>query len=69
MPIRQFHEIFLPLLRGVADGNGWTLAALRGPIADDFGLTAAPHGPKGRADEAYLRKDRKSTRLNSSHRT
>jgi restriction system protein len=41
MPIPQFHEIFLPLLRRVADGKDWTLAALRGPIADDFGLTAA----------------------------
>jgi restriction system protein len=41
MPIPQFHEIILPLLRRVADGREWTLAALRGPIADDFGLTAA----------------------------
>jgi hypothetical protein len=29
MPIPQFHEICLPLLRRVADGNDWTLAALR----------------------------------------
>jgi restriction system protein len=41
MPIPQFHEICLPLLRRVADGNDWTLAALRGPVADDFGLTEA----------------------------
>jgi len=41
MPIPQFHEIFLPLLRRSADGREWTLAALRGPIADDFGLTDA----------------------------
>jgi len=41
MPIPQFHEIFLPLLRHSADGKEWTLAALRGPIADDFGLSDA----------------------------
>ncbi|NBO94001.1 MAG: restriction endonuclease, partial [Planctomycetia bacterium] len=41
MPLPQFHEIFLPLLRRAADGREWTLAALRGPIADDFGLTDA----------------------------
>jgi restriction system protein len=41
MPIPQFHEIFLPLLRRTADGREWTLAALRGPVADDFGLTEA----------------------------
>jgi hypothetical protein len=29
MPIPQFHEICLPLLRHVAAGNDWTLAALR----------------------------------------
>jgi len=33
--------MFLPLLRRSADGREWTLAALRGPIADDFGLTDA----------------------------
>jgi hypothetical protein len=31
MPIPQFHEIFLPLLRRSADGREWHLAALRGP--------------------------------------
>ena len=41
MPIPPFHEILLPLLRRSADGKDWTLAALRGPIADDFGLTDA----------------------------
>jgi len=41
MPIPPFHEFFLPLLRRSADGRDWTLAALRGPIADDFGLTDA----------------------------
>ena len=41
MPIPPFHEIFVPLLRRSADGKDWTLAALRGPIADDFGLTDA----------------------------
>ena len=41
MPIPQFHEIFLPLLRRSADGREWTLAALREQIADDFGLTDA----------------------------
>ena len=41
MPIPPFQEFFLPLLRRSADGKEWTLAALRGPIADDFGLTAA----------------------------
>jgi restriction system protein len=41
MPIPRFHEIFLPLLRRAADGRDWTLAALRGPIADDFALTDA----------------------------
>ena len=41
MPIPPFHEIFVPLLRRSADGKDWTLAALRGPIADDFGLTEA----------------------------
>ena len=41
MPIPPFHEILLPLLRRSADGKEWTLAALRGPIADDFGLTEA----------------------------
>ena len=41
MPVPQFHEICLPLLRRVADGNDWTLAALRGPIADHFRLTDA----------------------------
>ena len=41
MPIPQFHEIFLPLLRRAADGRDWTLAALRGPIADEFALTDA----------------------------
>jgi restriction system protein len=33
--------MLLPLLRRSADGKDWTLAALRGPIADDFGLTDA----------------------------
>jgi restriction system protein len=41
MPIPPFHEILLPLLRRSADGKDWTLAALRGPIADDFALTDA----------------------------
>ena len=41
MPIPQFHEIFLPLLRRSGDGQEWTLAALRGPIADHFRLTDA----------------------------
>ena len=41
MPIPPFHEILLPLLRHSADGKDWTLAALRGPIADDFALTDA----------------------------
>jgi restriction system protein len=41
MPIPPFHEILLPLLRRSADGKDLTLAALRGPIADDFGLTDA----------------------------
>ena len=41
MHIPQFHEIFVPLLRRSADGREWTRAALRGPIADDFGLSDA----------------------------
>ena len=41
MPIPPFQKIFLPLLRRSADGKDCTLAALRGPIADDFGLTDA----------------------------
>lgn len=41
MPIPPFHEMLLPLLRRCADGNEWTIAALRGPIADDFALTDA----------------------------
>jgi restriction endonuclease Mrr len=41
MPIPRFHEIFLPLLLRSAAGREWTLAALRGPVADDFGLTDA----------------------------
>jgi len=36
-----FHEFFLPLLRRSADGRERTLAALRGPIGDDFGLIEA----------------------------
>jgi restriction system protein len=41
MPVPPFHEMLLPLLRRCADGNEWTIAALRGPIADDFALTDA----------------------------
>jgi len=41
MPIPAFHEILLPLLRRSADCKDWTLAALRGPIAEDFALTDA----------------------------
>jgi restriction system protein len=41
MAVPPFQEILLPLLRHSADGKDWTLAALRGPIADDFGLTDA----------------------------
>ena len=41
MPIPPFHEMFLPLLRRSADGKEWTVAALRGPIADNFGLSDA----------------------------
>jgi restriction endonuclease Mrr len=41
MPIPPLHEMLLPLLRRAVDGREWTLAALRGPIADDFGLTDA----------------------------
>lgn len=41
MPIPPFHEMLLPLLRRCADGNELTIAALRGPIADDFALTDA----------------------------
>lgn len=39
MPIPQFHEIFVPLLRRSADGREHALASLRGPIADNFRLT------------------------------
>ena len=41
MSIPQFHEIFLPLPRRSAAGRRWPLAALRGPIVDEFGLTDA----------------------------
>jgi len=41
MAIPPFHEMLLPLLRRSADGKELTVAALRGPIADDFGLTDA----------------------------
>jgi restriction system protein len=41
MPIPPFHEMLLPLLRRCSDGNEWTIAALRSPIADDFALTDA----------------------------
>jgi restriction system protein len=40
MPIPPFPEMLLPLLRRSADGREWTVAALRGTIADDFSLTA-----------------------------
>lgn len=41
MPIPPVHEMLLPLLRRSADGREWTVAALRGTIADDFSLTDA----------------------------
>ena len=41
MAIPPFHEMLLPLLRRSADGREWTVAALRGTIADDFSLTDA----------------------------
>jgi hypothetical protein len=36
MPNRPFDEILPPLFRRIADGREWTIAAIRGPIADDF---------------------------------
>lgn len=39
MAIPPSHEMLPPLPRRSADGKAWTLAALRGSIADDFGLT------------------------------
>jgi hypothetical protein len=45
--------MLLPLLRRSGDGKEWTVAALRGPIAEDVGLTAAERvelltrGPRG----------------------
>ena len=41
MPIPQFHEIFLPLLRRSADGRAFTLAVVRGPTANESSLTDA----------------------------
>jgi len=40
MAIPGFQEITLPLLRACADGNEWSMAAIRDPIAVHFGLTA-----------------------------
>lgn len=40
MAIPGFQEITLPLLRACADGNEWSMAAIRDPIAAHFGLTA-----------------------------
>lgn len=39
MPIPGFQEITLPLLRVCANGQEWSMAAVRGPIAEHFGLT------------------------------
>lgn len=56
MPTLPFHEVPLPRLRRSADGKEWILAALRGPINDDFGLTDAewaellPSGTQRRFD-------------------
>lgn len=41
MPIPPYHEMLLPLLCRSADGEEWAVAALRGPIANDFGPTDA----------------------------
>ena len=41
MPIPPFHEMLPPPLRWSADSKEWTVAALHGPIADDFGLPDA----------------------------
>jgi restriction endonuclease Mrr len=38
MIVAQFHEIFLPVLRRIADGRERTIAVRRVSIADDFGL-------------------------------
>ena len=40
MAIPGFQEITLPLLRACKDGNEWSMAAIREPIATHFGLTA-----------------------------
>jgi restriction system protein len=41
MPVPGFQEMTLPLLRACADGNEWSMAAIREPIAEHFGLTEA----------------------------
>ena len=38
MIVAQFHEIFLPVLRRIADGRESTMAVRHAPIAGDFGL-------------------------------
>jgi hypothetical protein len=35
-PIAHSTKYFPPLFRRIADGREWTIAAIRGPIADDF---------------------------------
>jgi len=39
MPVPGFQEMTLPLLRVCANGEEWSMAAVRGPIAEHFGLT------------------------------
>jgi|LakMenEpi03Aug12_release.lakeMendotaPanAssembly.Ray.scaffolds.fasta_scaffold1423912_2 hypothetical protein len=39
MVMALFHEIFLLLLRRIADGQERTSAIRHAPLADDFGLT------------------------------
>jgi restriction system protein len=40
MAIPGFQEMTLPLLRTCANGEEWAMAAVRGPVAQHFGLTA-----------------------------
>ena len=49
-----FHEFFLPLRRRSADGKERTLAALRGPIGDDFGLTDAERADLPRSGTRFV---------------
>jgi len=41
MALSPFHDMLLPLLRRSAARNEWTVAALRGPIAEGVGLIDA----------------------------